>query len=109
MIEKRPRDFATGIPRRTGETADEDPVLYARFFIPGSNREWFVTGIEQREGEIVFWGFSPSCHYGHRENTGSRPERFSLAALSKAAEILRSRLERDPDFMPRPLSEAESG
>lgn len=45
------------LPRLYSQEAEADPMVYAKFFLPGTGWTWYVTEGEQREGDFLFFGF----------------------------------------------------
>jgi hypothetical protein len=45
------------LPRLYSQEAEDKPIVYAKFFLPGSGWTWYVTEGEERDGEFLFFGF----------------------------------------------------
>lgn len=43
-------------PLHSGDS-DEEPLVYARFFLPGTNRAWYLMEGEPVEEDFIFFGF----------------------------------------------------
>ena len=45
------------LPPLYSQEAEADPIVYAKFFLPGTNWTWYVTEGGEREGDFIFFGF----------------------------------------------------
>ena len=45
------------LPRLYSQEAEADPMVYAKFFLPGTGWTWYVTEGEERDGDFLFFGF----------------------------------------------------
>lgn len=45
------------LPRIYSQQDEADPMVYTKFFLPGSGWTWYVTEGEEREGDFLFFGF----------------------------------------------------
>lgn len=83
------------IPAIYAQSKSSDPIVYAKFFDPGSNWTWYVT---EFDGDDEFYGLVK----GQFEEMGN----FSLKALQSHRGRLGIGIERDLHFTPCPLSQA---
>lgn len=96
-------ELRQSIPPLGYQRESNDPTVYARLFIPGSSRVWYVIEGQQERDEYIFFVFENSPHFadqGRRQG-----EELSLSFLRRAGEIVGSCLERDSSFTPKRLSE----
>jgi hypothetical protein len=45
------------LPRLYSQEAEADPIVYAKFFLPGTGWTWYVTEGQEQEGDFLFFGF----------------------------------------------------
>lgn len=45
------------LPPLYAQEAEDDPVVFARFFLPGTYTAWYVTGGEAEGDDFLFYGF----------------------------------------------------
>lgn len=45
------------LPRLYSQEAEADPMVYAKFFLPGTGWTWYVTEGQEQEGDFLFFGF----------------------------------------------------
>ena len=45
------------LPPLYSQEAKAEPIVYAKFFLPGTNWTWYVTEGSEREGDFLFFGF----------------------------------------------------
>jgi hypothetical protein len=45
------------LPPLYSQEAEADPVVYAKFFLPGTGWTWYVTEGSPREDDFLFFGF----------------------------------------------------
>jgi len=50
-------DLRARLPRLYSQEAAEEPIVYAKFFLPGTVWTWYVTESEEQEGDFLFFGF----------------------------------------------------
>jgi len=50
-------ELRTRLPQLYSQEAEADPVIHAKFFLPGTGWTWYVTEGEEREGDFLFFGF----------------------------------------------------
>jgi hypothetical protein len=80
------------LPRRYSQEAeDNEPMIYAKFFLPGTYTAWYVMEGETEGGDFLFYGFV------------SQPENkfaeFWLSGLEELRGPRGQRVERDLSFI----------
>jgi hypothetical protein len=45
------------LPPLYSQEAEEEPMVYAKFFLPGTGWTWYVTEGGEQEGDFLFFGF----------------------------------------------------
>jgi hypothetical protein len=45
------------LPPLYSQEAEAEPVVYAKFFMPGTGWTWYVTEGSEQEGDFLFFGF----------------------------------------------------
>ena len=45
------------LPRLYSQEAEADPIVYAKFFLPGTGWTWYVTEGQERGDDFLFFGF----------------------------------------------------
>ena len=45
------------LPALYAQEAETEPIVYAKFFLPGTGWTWYVTEGSQQEGDYLFFGF----------------------------------------------------
>ena len=45
------------LPALYSQEAEADPVVYAKFFLPGTDWTWYVTEGSSKEDDFLFFGF----------------------------------------------------
>jgi len=50
-------DLRSRLPALYAQEAEADPVVYAKFFLPGTGWTWYVTEGEPQEDDLLFFGF----------------------------------------------------
>jgi hypothetical protein len=45
------------LPRLYSQDGEADPMVHAKFFLPGSGWTWYVTEGQEQEGDFLFFGF----------------------------------------------------
>ena len=48
---------AHGLPPLYSQEAEDEPTVYAKFFLPGTGWTWYVTEGSEEEGDFMFFGF----------------------------------------------------
>ncbi|MGH9611785.1 MAG: DUF2958 domain-containing protein [Bryobacteraceae bacterium] len=51
------RELRDRIPPLYSQEPDAEPVVYAKFFLPGTGWTWYVTEGSPREDDFLFFGF----------------------------------------------------
>ena len=52
-----PDELRQRLPALYAQEAQTDPIVYAKFFLPGTNWSWYVTEGSPREDGFLFFGF----------------------------------------------------
>jgi hypothetical protein len=78
------------LPPLYSQEADPDPMVYAKFFLPGTNWTWYVLEGEARADEFLFFGFvvGLESEFGY----------FLLTELESIRNLLNLSVERDLAF-----------
>jgi hypothetical protein len=78
------------LPPLYSQEAEADPMVHARFFLPGTTWSWYVTEGEPRDGDFLFFGFVVGLvgEFGY----------FLLSELESVQTRLGWRVERDRTF-----------
>jgi hypothetical protein len=50
-------ELRSKLTRLYSQEAEDDPNVYAKFFLPGTAWTWYVTEGEEQEGDFRFFGF----------------------------------------------------
>src|SRR5690348_5126606 len=45
------------LPPLYSQEAEAEPMVYAKFFLPGTAWTWYVTEGQEQEGDFLFFGF----------------------------------------------------
>lgn len=90
-------DLRSRLPPIYGQEADDDPVVFARFHLPGTSTAWYVIGGELVGEHYQFYGF-----VGQPENTFAE---FSLTQLEALRGPQGQPVERDLAFIEGRLTE----
>ena len=56
-MELLPRELRERIPPLYSQEKAAEPVVYAKFFLPGTGWTWYVTEGSQQEDDYLFFGF----------------------------------------------------
>ena len=51
------RELRKRLPPLYAQEAEAEPVVYAKFFMPGTAWTWYVTEGSEQEGDFLFFGF----------------------------------------------------
>ena len=84
-------DLLALLPRLRAQEHDADPIVYAKFFLPGTGWTWYVIEGEERNGDFLFFGFviGTDSEFGY----------FLLTELESARDpLLNLAVERDLSF-----------
>jgi len=78
------------LPPVYSQEAEADPIVYAKFFLPGTGWTWYVTEGSPQEEEFLFFGFVVGLEreFGY----------FLLSELEEVRSPLGLRVERDLTF-----------
>jgi hypothetical protein len=50
-------ELRSRLPPLYSQEAESDPIVYVKFFLPGTGWTWYVTEGEEQEGDVMFFGF----------------------------------------------------
>ena len=56
-MELLPDDLKIRLPPLLSQEAADEPIVYARYFLPGTRWSWFVLEGEPEEVDFLFFGF----------------------------------------------------
>lgn len=84
------------LPPLNSQEAEDDPFVYAKFFLPGTNTAWYVTEGEAAGNEFVFFGFVTQPVNQFAE--------FHLSQLERIRGPHGVGVERAPEFTPGRLT-----
>ena len=56
-MELLPDELRSRLPPLLSQEAADEPVVYARYFLPGTRRNWYVIEGEPEDGDFLFFGF----------------------------------------------------
>ena len=56
-MELLPDTLKSRLPPLLSQEAADEPVVYAKYFLPGTGWAWYVTEGEDEEGDFLFFGF----------------------------------------------------
>jgi hypothetical protein len=94
------------IPELTSQEDLDDPVVYVKFFTPGSNRAWLAT-----EGEPVLDGRGEEIDFEFFGRVYGRDASWGSWTLDELLSVKDSsgmlNVTRDPFFDPKPISELD--
>ena len=78
------------LPPLYAQEAEAEPVVYAKFFMPGTAWSWYVTEGSEQEGDFLFFGFvvGLESEFGY----------FLLSELESVTNPLGLHVERDLAF-----------
>jgi len=85
------------LPPLNSQEADDDPVVYAKFFLPGTDTAWYVIEGLAAGDEFVFYGFVTQPVNQFAE--------FHLSQLEGIRGPRGAHVERAPDFKPGRLTD----
>lgn len=85
------------LPALYAQEAEHEPVVYAKFFLPGTGWTWYVTEGSQQEDDFLFFGFV----VGLESELGY----FLLSELESVRTPLGLAVERDLAFQEDKLSD----
>ena len=77
------------LPPLHAQEAEDEPMVYARFFLPGSQRAWYPLEGEPVGEDFMFFGWlAPNNEFAE----------FRLSELQAIRGLFDSHVERDPAF-----------
>jgi len=88
-MELLPDDLRQRLPKIHEQEAEEEPVVYVRYFLPGTRLSWYVMEGEPDGDDFLFFGFAA----GPRDFLY-----FRLSELKTAKNLLGQPVERDLTF-----------
>jgi hypothetical protein len=56
-MELLPDDLKAQLPPLLSQEAEDEATVYARYFLPGTERNWYVMEGEPQDGDFLFFGF----------------------------------------------------
>ena len=85
-----PDDLRARLPPLYSQEAEAEPMVYAKFFMPGTQWTWYVTEGEARGEDFLFFGFvcGLEAEFGY----------FVLSELESVTTPLGLHVERDLTF-----------
>jgi len=89
-MELLPDELKSRLPPLLSQEAADEPVIYARYFLPGTRWNWYVVEGQPQEGDYLFFGFV----------TGLDDEfgQFRLSELESAVGPSGQKVEQDENF-----------
>ena len=78
------------LPPLYSQEAESEPMVYAKFFLPGTGWTWYVTEGSEQDGDFLFFGFV----VGFESEFGY----FLLSELESVTTPLGLHVERDLSF-----------
>ena len=83
-------ELRASMPPLYSQEAEADPIVYAKFFLPGTGWTWYITEGEGQDGDFLFFGFvvGLESEFGY----------FLLSELEEARSPLGLSVERDLYF-----------
>jgi hypothetical protein len=90
-------ELRTKLPPLYSQEAEAEPIVYAKFFLPGTGWTWYVTEGSQQEDEFLFFGLvvGLESEFGY----------FLLSELESVRTRLGNGVERDLNFTERRLTD----
>jgi hypothetical protein len=84
------QELRARLPPLYSQEAEEEPMVYAKFFLPGTGWTWYVTEGGEQEGDFLFFGFvvGLDSEFGY----------FVLSELESVRSPLGLAVERDLSF-----------
>jgi hypothetical protein len=85
-----PNELKTRLPPLLSQEAADQPIVYARYSLPGTRWSWYVIEAEPEDGDYLFFGFVTGIadEFGH----------FRLSELESINSPSGQRVERDTNF-----------
>jgi hypothetical protein len=88
-MELLPEELKSRLPPIHAQEAEGDPMVFARYFIPGTNLSWFVMEGEPDGDDYMLFGFvTESSDFRY----------FRLSELTAARSLLGQSVELDTEF-----------
>ncbi len=89
-MELLPEKLKSRLPPLLSQEAAYQPVIFAKYFLPGSRRAWYVLEGEPEDCDFLFFGFVTGVadEFGH----------FRLSELQAATGLLGEKVELDANF-----------
>jgi hypothetical protein len=56
-MELLPEELRNRLPPLLSQEAANEPIVYARYLLPGTRRNWYVIEGEPEDGDFLFFGF----------------------------------------------------
>jgi hypothetical protein len=104
LMELLTEDVRDQIPELTSQEDLDDPVVYARFYVPSSNRAWFAV-----EGESVLDKNGCEIDFEFFGRIHDREVYWGSWTLNDLLDVKDTSgsvdVKRDPNFAPKPISE----
>jgi Protein of unknown function (DUF2958) len=84
------QELRARLPPLYSQEAEEEPLVYAKFFLPGTGWTWYVTEGQEQDGDFLFFGFvvGLDSEFGY----------FVLSELESVRSPLGLEVERDLTF-----------
>jgi hypothetical protein len=84
------QELRARLPPLYSQEAEEEPMVYAKFFLPGTGWTWYVTEGGEQDGDFLFFGFvvGLDSEFGY----------FLLSELESVRSPLGLEVERDLTF-----------
>lgn len=62
-----PDDLRERLPPLLAQEAADEPTVYAKYFLPGTNWAWYVLEGQTEDGDFMFFGFviGNDAEFGH--------------------------------------------
>jgi len=61
-MELLPDDLRARLPPLLSQEASDEPIVHARYFLPGTRWAWYVFEGEAEDGDFLFFGFVTGLH-----------------------------------------------
>src|ERR1041385_9177164 len=61
-MELLPESLKSRLPPLLSQEASDEPIVYAKYFLPGTRWEWYVIEGETEDGDFLFFGFVKGLH-----------------------------------------------
>ena len=89
-MELLPDELKIRLPPLLSQEAADEPIVYARYFLPGTRWNWYVIEGEPADGDYLLFGFVTGIadEFGH----------FRLSELESITGPSGQKVDRDPNF-----------